>query len=300
MAIKYARRSSTTNADRHSGSIRRRLRVASIAFLAAFQFGAFVDPVHGAKFDERIKAPPAPTNAELKAVIRDYFNTYARVNANSIAGIVRDKAAYQQWFETEWRLQRAIDAKRPLGDLSEFGLTSNRDGSYSVDLSKYPQWEPLPTRLDRFREPQHLRLDIEALKVRGFRDQDIEALGAYVTGSPPRNQASIAELDIADGYVARVKAQLAAKQKASASQLLSYIYQTNRISKERARAWALGLLDVLDQQRQRILESYLQEQAGNLAIGPDDIEGQLKFAVDAIASGEFERQMSVERKEARP
>ena len=31
-----------------------------------------------------------------------------------------------QWFDTKWRLQRAIDEKRPLGDLSEFGLTPNQ------------------------------------------------------------------------------------------------------------------------------------------------------------------------------
>jgi hypothetical protein len=246
--------------------------------------------VHGAKFDERIKAPPAPTNAELKAVIRDYFDRYAQVNAKSMAGIVRDKAAYQQWFETNWRLQRAIDKRQPLGDLSEFGLMPNRDGSYSVDLTEYPQWEPLPTRLDRFRETQYLKLYVDALEDRGFRDQDIEALKVYVAKGPPRNQASIAELDIADGYFARVKAQMAARQKVTASQLLSYIYQIGRISTERERMWALGLLDLFDQQRQRILESYLQEQPGELTITPDDIDGQVKVAIDLIASGEFERE----------
>ena len=64
--------------------------------------------------------------------------------------------------------------------------------------------------------------------------------------------------------------------------------------------WASGLLDLFDQQRQRILASYVQEQTGELTITPDDIDGQLKFAIDGIVSGEFERQMSVERKEARP
>jgi hypothetical protein len=232
-------------------------------------------------------------------VIRDYFATYARVNATSASGIVRDKVAYQQWFETHWRLQRAIDKRQPLGDLSEFGFTPNSDGSYSADPTEYPQWDPLPGQLDRLREPQAFDLHAEALRARGFRDQDIEALGAYIAKSPRRNQASIAELDIADGYFARVKAQLAAKQKVSTSQLLSYAYQIGRIRTERERLWALGLLDALDPQRQRILESYFAEERGRMTITPDDVDGQVKVAIDGIVSGEFERQMSVERKEAR-
>src|SRR6185295_8785991 len=131
MAIENRRRSSPADADRRSGSIRRRLRIVSIAFLAALQIGAFVGSVQAAKFDEKIKAPVAPSNAELQVVIRDYFATYARVNGESAAGMARDKAAYQQWFETNWRLQRAIDKKQPLVDLMEFGVTPNPYGSYS-------------------------------------------------------------------------------------------------------------------------------------------------------------------------
>ena len=299
MAIEYRRRSSPADADRRSGSIRRRLRIVSVAFLAALQIGAFVGSVQAAKFDEKIKAPVAPSNAELQVVIRDYFATYARVNGESAAGMVRDKAAYQQWFETNWRLQRAIDKKQPLGDLSEFGLTPNPDGSYSVDPTEYPQWDPLPTQLERLREPQAFDLYAEGLRARGFRDQDIEALRAYIAKSPRRNQASMAELDITDGYIARVKAQIAAKQKVGESQLLSYMYQTGRIRKENDRLWALGLLDALDPQRQRILTSYFAEQVGQLTITPDDIGGQVQFAIDGVMSGEFERQAKAQRKEAR-
>jgi hypothetical protein len=298
MADACRRLTSPPDANRWRASLRW-LQCATAAFLAVMQINTFAGVAPAAKFDEKIKAPPAPMNAELKAVIRDYFDTYARVNAKSSAGIVRDKAAYQQWFETHWRLQRAIDQKRSLGDLSEFGLTRNADGSYSVDLNQYPQWEPLPVRLERFREPQYLDQYADALAARGFRESDLETLRAHVAKSP-RNQASTAELDVADGFAAKVKAQVATKQKISTAQLLSYIYQTGRIDAEQDRVWARSLLDLFDQQRQRILESYVQEQAGELTITPDDIDGQLKFAIDGIVSGEFERQMSVERKEARP
>jgi hypothetical protein len=233
-------------------------------------------------------------------VIRDYFATYARVNAESPSGIARNKAAYQQYFETQWRLQRAIDTRQPLADLSEFGLTPNNDGSYSADPVQYPQWSPLPMDLSRLGEPQYLDFAAKELKERGFRDQDIEALKDYVAKGPPRNQASKAELDLTDGYFARVKAQVAAKQKVSASQLLSYAYQVGRVRTERERLWALGLLDALDRQRQRILESYFAEQLGRITITPDDIDAQVKIAVDSVVTGEFDRQMREQRKEARP
>lgn len=259
---------------------------------------AFAGAGHAAKFDEKIKAPTAPSNADLATTIRNYFRNYASVNAQSASGIVRDKYAYQHWFETQWRLQRAIDTRQPLGDLSEFGLTSNADGSYSVDLGQYPQWDPLPLRLQGFREPQALDFYAAALRARGFRDEDIEALRIYLAASPPRRRASMQELDIAEGFVAKVKAQISARQKTDSSLLLAYAYQTGRIRSEQERAWAAGLLDSLDQQRQRILESYLQEQGGQLTITPDDIDAEAQSAVGAIASGEFARQLKMQREEA--
>jgi hypothetical protein len=281
----------------HRASIRRALRLAGLVLVASLQIGASAGPVQAAKFDEKIKAPEAPSNAELQAVIRDYFATYARVNAKSAAGIVWSKAAYQQYFETHWRLQRAIDKKQPLGDLSEFGLTPNSDGSYSVDPSQYPQWDPLPVQLGQLREPQLLDLHADALQARGFRDQDIEVLRAYVAKSPPRQQASEQELDVADGFFAMVKAQIAARQKTDKVQLLAYMYQSGRIGFEQERLWAAGLLDSLDQQRQRILESYFREQGGQVTITPDDVDSQLKLVVDGIVSGEFSRQSRMQIRE---
>ncbi len=268
------------------------------AALAVVCLAAFAGAAPAAKFDEKIKAPAAPGNAELAALIRDYFGTHARVNAQSLTGIVRDRDAYQQWFETHWRLQRAIDTKRPLGDLSEFGLTPNGDGSYSVDLAQFPQWDPLPARLQGFREPQAFAVYGAALKARGFRDEDIEAMRLYVEKGGPRQRASTQELDIAEGFGAKVKAQISARQKTDSAAFLAYAYQTGRVRAEQERRWAAGLLDSLDQQRQRILEAYLREQGGQMTITPDDIDAEVKLLVNGIASGEFAKQLKVQRMEA--
>jgi hypothetical protein len=266
------------------------------AALIVLCMAAVAEAARAAKFDEKVKAPAAPSNAELASVIRDYFGTYARVNAQSMTGIVRDRDAYQQWFETQWRVQRAIDTRQPLGDLAEFGLTPNSDGSYSVDLAQYPQWDPLPARLQGLREPQALDFYAEPLKARGFRDEDIDALRAYLAKSPPR-RASVQELDVAEGFVAKVQAQISARRKTDGSLLLAYMYQTGRIRYEQERFWAAGLLDSLDRQRQRILELYLREQGGRMTITPDDIDAETQFAVGSIASGEFARQLKAQRME---
>ena len=115
-------------AHRHIELVRAGCRILAAAVLVLCT-AAVAEAARAAKFDEKVKAPAAPSNAELASVIRDYFGTYARVNAQSMAGIVRNRDAYQQWFETQWRLQRAIDSREPLGDLSEFGLAPNNDGS---------------------------------------------------------------------------------------------------------------------------------------------------------------------------
>ena len=283
---------------RSSLTLRRKLRFAGLALVASSQIGAFAGPAPAAKFDEKLQAPAAPSNAQLPVVIRDYFATYARVNAESAAGIARDKAAYQQYFETKWRLQRAIDTRQPLPGLNEFGLTPNNDGSYSVDPAQYPQWNPLPEQLGQLREPQVLELHVDALEARGFREEDVGALRAYIARTPARAQASVQELNLADGFSAKVKALTAVRQKAGVSLLLAYVYQAGRIHSEQDRRWAAGLLDALDPQRQRILESYFREQSGQVTITPDDIEGELKFAIDNIASGEFDRNSREQRKEA--
>ena len=98
--------------------------------------------------------------------------------------------------------------------------------------------------------------------------------------------------------LARVQARTSAKQQVDDSLFLAYLYQTGRIRYEQQRLWAAGLLDSLDRQRQRILESFLREQGGHMTIAPDDIDAEMQLALRGIASGEFTRQLKSQRMEA--
>lgn len=272
-------------------------RCVLTGMVTALLLTASVASVHAAEFSAAVRAPEAPSNAELRKLIRDYFDTYARVNAQSAAGIVRDAAAHVQWFDTRWRLQRAIDTKKPLGDLSDFGIIPNGDGTYSTDLGKFPQWSPLDERLGRLLVPDVLEAYVAELRARGFREQDIELLKAYVEKNQPRRAAFAENAPLGESFAVRVKLQLARKQKVDRAQVMAFTYQGNRNRVEAERAWAEGLLDSLDKQRQRILESYLMELDGARTTAPDDIDAHVKLVVDLIATGEYVRLMEAERAE---
>ena len=80
-----------------------------------------------------------------------------------------------------------MDEKTPLKDLDAFGLVARPDGRYAVDLHEYPQWEPLDSRLHRLTNEEVVESYVPALKARGFRDEDIDALRTYLANNDPRH-----------------------------------------------------------------------------------------------------------------
>jgi len=275
-------------------------RLAFIALVAALPLVAPIGDTHAAKFDEKLKAPEAPTNEALKVAIREYFDVYARATAESPAGMAHDKAAHAKWFDTQWLLQRAIDTKRDLGDLSEFGIVAKGDGSYSIDVANFPQWTPLNSSLTRLLEPTLFEIYATDLRARGFRDQDIDAMQAYIDANQPRRAVFAENSALGESFATKVEKQLSKKQKIGMPQMMSYLYQTSRNSAEAKRAWAAGLLDSMDSRRRRILESYVAEQNGSITrlIAPDDVDAQSKWLLGVIASGQYRQLMERERKEA--
>jgi hypothetical protein len=272
-------------------------RLALVAMVAVLQMSAPDASGQAAKFDEKLKAPEAPGNQALKTQIREYFDVYARVTAESLSGIVRDRSAFAKWFDTHWLLQRAIDMQRDLGDLSEFGIAPRGDGSYTVDIKNFPQWTPLNTSALRLLEPQLLEAYTPDLKARGFRDQDIDAIKAYTQAHRPDQMARRDKLSLSESFATRVEQRMARGVMLGTKQMLDYLYQNSRIQEEATRAWTVDLLDSLDKQRQRILESCLndQDRSGTMAIAPDDIDAAAQWMSTAIMSGEHSRLLETEK-----
>jgi len=256
---------------------------------------ALVGIARAGKFDETIKAPVAPTRSELEASIRDYFNTYARVNAQFVGGIVRDKVAHAKWFDARWRLGTAIERWKSPVELAEYGITPNGDGSYAIDIVRFPQWDPLDSRLTELLDPKGFEMHAQHLKAMGFRDSDLEQLSSYIATHRPERLAIAENLSLVESFGEKVHAADLGRKKIQDSQVQSFRYQRHRNSAEATRQWAEGLLDSVDYQRQRILTAYFMERESRMTMLPDPPD-ELDRELADFRSGEYVRALEAERK----
>lgn len=244
-------------------------RAPLISILAALI--ALPAVVDAATFDEKVSGPTQLTGDELKAKARDYFENFDNGSA-AMSSLLRNPDEHAKWFELRWQLGQAVDATKPLDGLSEYGISARGDGSYSVDLERFPQWDPLDHKMQGFFSPGSRDRTMQALKERGFRNEEIAALRQYLENNSPELAVTEATTPVTTSFAARVKKRAAAGQRLNRAEMLSYKYQLNRSTTEATRAWAIGLLNSLDRQRQRILESYLMEVDYSMAIFPSGEE----------------------------
>jgi hypothetical protein len=248
--------------------------------------------LHAGPFDERVPAPPALDAIAAKARVREYFDAYERMrSAHGDASVaqLRDRAAYQRWSTLQWQLKRNLDERKPLGDLAEFGLIGQEDGSYSVRLKDYPQWAPLDSLLTVLRDPVVFAAYAAQLQARGFRDQDVQALKAYIEKNNPERAAFAANKPLIETFAAKVQGESHANGDVDRELVMAYVYQRERNWEEAQRAWSIGLLDVLDAQRQRILMSFFRELDITHVFGPEaaSIDELVKQTVAPLISGEY-------------
>jgi hypothetical protein len=244
---------------------------------------------HADTFNERIRGP-APVSAEqLKEEIRRYFTAFERATRNAgPGGLLRDPAAYRRWFDLDWRISRMIDKRMPLGDVEEFGLRARDDGSYSIDLARFPQWNPLDSSLAMLRMPEVYAGLAAEIRRRGFSDEDLAILRRYLDENDPERAAFARKKPLLEGYAAKIQARARTRDPFDLVQAMSYVYQRSRTWHDAQRVWAIGLLDLFDEQQQQILAAYFAELGGSQAIGPtEDFEAQLRQEVSMLASGAY-------------
>src|SRR6185295_14617681 len=187
--------------------------------------------------------------------------------------------------------------KTPLKGLETFGLVAGPDGSYHIDLRAFPQWEPLDSRLHRLTNPEILESYVPALTARGFRDEDVTALRTYVATHDPRLVLHTEGRQLVDTFAKRLQAQRkSGGQRADLQEVLAYRYQKASLRADVERRWAVGLMDALDPQRQRILVSFLEEFQAEMAFGVsgDDLAATLEQEAQPIVSGEYTQILTTE------
>jgi hypothetical protein len=170
-----------------------------------------------------------------------------------------------------------------------------------VDLHAFPQWEPLDSRLHRLTNQEILESYLPALKARGFRDEDLTALQTYVATHDPKVDLHTQGRQLVDTFAKRLQAQRKVGQRLNLQEVLAYRYQKTSLRTEAERRWAVGLMDALDRQRQRILVSFLDEFQAEMVFGAsqDDLAATLEQEAQPILSGEYVQILTTEEAQLR-
>ena len=272
---------------------RKRLGASVTLLLALFAVG----PTQAAPFDEKLKTPRVATSQALRTKLEAHFATFQRKQQDADpAAFIRDPLAYRQWSDLYFAVLLAMDERTPLAGLEAFGLVARPDGKYVVDLHAFPQWEPLDSRLYRLTNPEILESYVPALKARGFREEDVSALQTYVATHDPRLMLHTEGRQLVDTFAKRLQAQRKGGQRLNLQEVLAYRYQKSSLRADSERRWAVGLMDALDRQRQRILVSFLDEFQSEMAFGgaSDDLAATLEQEAQPIVSGEYAQILTTE------
>jgi len=265
-------------------------------------FALLAGPTQAAPFDEKLKPPRAATAQALRTKLEAHFATFQRKQQDpDPAAFIRDAKAYRQWSDLDFALQLAMDERTPLKDLDAFGVVARPDGTYHVDLHAFPQWEPLDSRLHRLTNQEILESYLPALKARGFRDEDLTALQTYVATHDPKVDLHTQGRQLVDTFAKRLQAQRKVGQRLNLQEVLAYRYQKTSLRTEAERRWAVGLMDALDRQRQRILVSFLDEFQAEMVFGAsqDDLAATLEQEAQPILSGEYVQILTTEEAQLR-
>lgn len=277
----------------------KRLGASAAALLALFLVAG---STQAAPFDEKLKVPRVATSQALRTKLEAHFATFQRKQQDpDPAAFIRDERAYRQWSDLYFAVQLALDEKTPLKDLTAFGLYAKEDGRYSVDLHAFPQWEPLDARLHKLANPEILESFVPALRARGFRDEDVTALQTYLATHDPELTLRAEGRQLVDTFAQRLQAQRKSGQRLNLQEVLAYRFQKSNLRSEAERRWAVGLMDALDAQRQRILVSYLDEFQSEMTFGAPHrtLDETLEQEAQPIVSGEYVQILTTEEAQLR-
>jgi len=263
-------------------------------------FAGFAGIAHAVEFDEKVKAPMFKDTAELRSRAQAYSGRDAQSRPAGLDALVRNRQLSQERFDMSWELQRAIEDKRPLGDLSGQGVVDRGDGTFSVDLSSYPQWGDPADHLASMLSALDPALLGAELARRGVKPEDHAKLREYLATHPEKAATGTAALPVSVSFSRIVRKYDKLKRPVPDSLVLSYIYQRERATTEARRAWAESLLDTIGPGASRILESYFSEMKETAVWGPSDTRAGIDGLLANLRLPDFEQKAAAEAKGVTP
>jgi hypothetical protein len=277
-----------------------RLRGNPSRLLLALILAGTAAAAQAVEFDERVKAPSVTEPAAFRAQADSFKQRVRSLKEAGPRELMMNRALFAERFDLTWQLQRAMNARRPLGDLAEVGFVSRGDGSYAIDYEAHPEWHRLDEAMAGWLPLADWTTLGAELRARGFRESDITALQEYVRTHDARGASARSSLPLAISFSKVVKKLDRVKRPVPDNLVLSYLYQRSRADAEATREWAEGLLQALDPQRARILLSYFDEMKFTGVIAPDDQRGGIDELLKLMRQPNFEQLATAEAKEGTP
>jgi hypothetical protein len=275
---------------------------ATVLFFSAFSIA--IDDAHTAetvttKISQQVILPRINNQAELRSRVSDYVASYEKVGGARPDAIARDPVLYRKLCNLRWAINRALAEKKAL-DLSEFGFTVT-EGGYAMNQKDGLQWFPLDSFVSFLLEPGVFASQAAELQRRGFRDQDVDLLRAYAAKPRPEQLAFFKFKESTESFARTIQMRRRSGLAVTMAEVQEHNYKVEQIYNEANREWAVGLLDILDKQRQRILMSYFEERNGSQVLGTSlagttDESTLAQQTVDYLASGKYVEDLA--RKEA--
>jgi hypothetical protein len=253
-----------------------------------------------ADFDEKLKAPTMKDPAELRSQAQAYSARFAAIREAAPEKIIKDSALAREQFDVTWKIQRAIDEHKPLGEGAISGITEAGDGSYAIDMSGHPEWHDLAQTITVLLTHENLEIWIPALVARGFRPEDVAVLRDYATASDPVSASAAATMPIALGFSRVVRKYDKLKRPVPDAAVHSFWYQRARAASESNRLWVDTLMKRLDAQRGRILVSSFLELNQKAYWIPENVSAGIAAQLALVRQPDFESLVIAEAKGVAP
>jgi hypothetical protein len=278
---------------------RQRWRGSAVAMsiLAILALGGAARAV---EFDEKLKAPLVRSQAEMQSQAQPLAARYQAMSESEPMSLITDAAFARQRFDLTWQVRRAIDERKPLDALASQGLESRGDGSYRIDLGKYPQWAEWHNTMAAMLSRANFDATAPALIARGFRPQDVTVLKEYAASFNPQSMSAAETLPIAIGFGRAVRKYDKLKRPVPPAVVTTFLYQRELAASESDRRWVEGLLKRLDDQRARILMGTFLETSPVTTWSPSNLEVEIEGLLAQVRHPDFEAMVTAETKGVAP
>jgi len=271
--------------------------IVVVSMLAALALGG---AAQAAGFDEKVKAPQVRTTGEFQSQVEPFAARYRAIRESNPEQLIRDPAMARQKFDLKWQLVRAVESRKPLGDLTSLGLISQGDGSYRIDLAAFPEWDDLHETIAGMLSRANLDATGPALMARGFRAEDLVTLKNYVAANDSDAAAMAESASITLDFASVVRKYDKLKRPVPDALVDSFYYQRARAFSENKRRWVEGLLQTLDAQRGRVLLSTFTETKPRAIWAPSNLKEARDELLAEMRKPDFEARVKAEVKGVAP